>query len=188
MYGCVVDDNYLITMDSLSQLLLIRHSIRRYKNQPVDGDDVRTILEAALLAPSSKSARPWQFIVIEDKEMLARLADCKQFGSKPVASAAFAVVVAVDTTISDVYVEDASVAATLMHLQAADLGLGSCWIQIRNRFAADGESSETVVRDLLGIPEQFSIECIVTFGHIDEERKPVDPEKLLWEKVHVGRW
>lgn len=188
MYGYVVDENDILTMDNLNQLLFSRHSIRRYTDQPIDADAVRTILEAALLAPSSKSARPWQFVVVEDKDTLSRLAECKQFGSKPVASAAFAVVVAVDTTISDVYVEDASVAATLMHLQAADLGLGSCWIQIRNRFAADGESSETVVRELLGIPEQFAVECIVTFGHIAEERKPVDPDKLLWEKIHIGRW
>lgn len=175
-------------MDNLHQLLLQRHSIRRYKDTPVDADDVRTILEAALLAPSSKSARPWQFVVVEDKEMLARLADCKQFGSKPVSTAAFSVVVTADMTKSDVYVEDASIAAVLMHLQAADLGLGSCWIQIRNRFAADGESSETVVRELLDIPEDMAVECIVTFGHIDEERRPVDPEKLLWEKIHIGRW
>ena len=188
MYGYVVNDNPSSPMENLHQLLLERHSIRRYKDQPVSADDVRTILEAALLAPSSKSARPWQFVVVEDKATLASLAGCKQFGAKPISSAAFAVVVTVDTTVSDVYVEDASVAATLMHLQAADLGIGSCWIQIRNRFAADGESSETVVREILDIPEQFSVECIVTFGYIDEERKPVDPSKLLWEKVHIDRW
>lgn len=168
--------------------MLQRHSIRRYKNQPVSADDVKTILEAALLAPSSKSARPWQFVVVEDKDMLTRLADCKQFGTKPVSTAAFAVVVTVDPAKSDVYVEDATVAAIFMHLQAADLGLGSCWIQVRGRFAADGESSETVVRELLDIPEEMAVECIVTFGYIDEQRRPVDPEKLLWEKVHIGRW
>lgn len=175
-------------MENLHQLLLERHSIRRYKNQAVDAEDVRTILEAALLSPSSKSARPWQFVVVEDRDMLVRLADSKQFGAKPIATAAFAVVVTSDTTKSDVYVEDATVAAILMHLQAADLGLGSCWIQIRNRFAADGESSETVVKELLDIPEEMAVECIVTFGYIDELRRPVDPEKLLWEKVHIGRW
>lgn len=168
--------------------MLQRHSIRRYKDQPVSADDVKTILEAALLAPSSKSARPWQFVVVEDKDMLTRLADCKQFGTKPVSTAAFAVVVTVDPAKSDVYVEDATVAAIFMHLQAADLGLGSCWIQVRGRFAADGESSETVVRELLDIPEEMAVECIVTFGYIDEQRRPVDPEKLLWEKVHIGRW
>ena len=168
--------------------MLQRRSIRRYKDQPVSADDVKTILEAALLAPSSKSARPWQFVVVEDKDMLTRLADCKQFGTKPVSTAAFAVVVTVDPAKSDVYVEDATVAAIFMHLQATDLGLGSCWIQVRGRFAADGESSETVVRELLDIPEEMAVECIVTFGYIDEQRRPVDPEKLLWEKVHIGRW
>lgn len=175
-------------MENLHNLLLTRHSIRRYKDEPVDAGDVRTILEAALLAPSSKSGRPWQFVVVEDKEMLARMAECKQFGTKPISTAAFAVVVAVDSTKSDVYVEDATCAALLMHLQAADLGLGSCWIQVRNRFAADGEDSETVIRKLLGIPDDISVECIVTFGHIDETRRPVDPDKLLWEKVHIGKW
>lgn len=175
-------------MDNLHQLLLQRHSIRRYTGLPVDSDAVKTILEAALLAPTSKNARPWQFVVVEDKETLTRLAECKQFGAKPVASAAFAVVVTVNPALSEVYIEDASVAAIMMHLQAADLGLGSCWIQVRGRFAADGEPSENVVRELLAIPDDMVVECIVTFGHIDEQRKPVDPEKLLWEKVHIGSW
>ena len=175
-------------MNNLHQLLLQRHSIRRYTDQPVDSDAVKTILEAALLAPTSKNARPWQFVVVEDKEMLGRLAECKQLGAKPVASAAFAVVVTVNPALNEVYIEDASVAAIMMHLQAADLGLGSCWIQVRGRFAADGEPSENVVRELLAIPDDMVVECIVTFGHIDEQRKPVDPEKLLWEKVHIGSW
>ena len=175
-------------MENLNRLLLERHSIRRYKDQPVDADSVRTILEAALLAPSSKSARPWEFVVVEDKAVLTQLAGCKQMGSKPLAGAAFAVVVTADAARSDVYIEDASVAALLMHLQAADLGIGSCWIQIRNRFAPDGESSEVIVREILGIPEDMAVECIITFGYPDEQRRPVDPEKLLWEKVHIGTW
>lgn len=169
-------------------MLFERHSIRRYTDQPVDADIVKSILEAALLAPSSKSARPWQFVVVEDKDMLARLAECKKMGSKPIAGAAFAVVVTVDSAKSDVFVEDATVAAIMMHLQSTALGVGSCWIQIRNRFAPDGESSETAVKELLGIPEDMTVECIVTFGYSDEQRKPVDPEKLLWEKVHIGQW
>jgi nitroreductase len=175
-------------MENLHQLLLERHSIRRYTDQPLNQDDVKTILEAALLAPSSKSARPWNFVVVEDKTMLERLTACKAFGSKPIAAAAMAVVVLADPAKSDMYIEDASIAAMMMHVQAAALGIGSCWIQIRERFAADGESSETIVRELLGIPENLVVECIVTFGYKDEDRKPVDPSKLLWEKVHIGQW
>ncbi len=81
-----------------------------------------------------------------------------------------------------------SVAAAYIQLQAPALGLGACWIQVRNRFAADGEDAETIVRETLGIPENMVVECIMTIGHPDEERRPVDPEKLLWEKVHIDNW
>lgn len=86
------------------------------------------------------------------------------------------------------YIEDMSIAAAYMQLQATALGLGACWIQVRNRFTADGQDAEDVVRDLLGIPHDYIVECIVTIGHPNEERRPVDPEKLLWEKVHLQKW
>jgi len=175
-------------METLHQLLLERHSIRRYTDAPVDADDVRVILQAALLAPSSKSKRPWQFVVVENRDTLQQLAACKDFGTKPISTAAFAVAVAVDAAQSDCFVEDASIAASFMQLQATALGLGACWIQVRNRFTADGTPAEDIVRETLGIPENLTVECIVTVGHKDEQRRPVDPDKLLWEKVHIERW
>ena len=75
-----------------------------------------------------------------------------------------------------------------MHLQAADLGIGSCWIQVRGRYNAEGEPSEETVQQILGIPQYIKVECIMTFGYKDEVRRPVDPEKLLWEKVHIESW
>ena len=175
-------------MENLHQLLIERHSIRRYTDQPVNAEDVSLILQAALLSPSSKSKRPWQFIVVENRDTLQQLAQCKDFGTKPIATAAFGVVVAVDPSESDCFVEDASIAAAFMQLQATALGLGACWIQVRNRFTADGNSAEDIIRETLGIPEYLTIECIVTVGHKDEQRRPVDPDKLLWEKVHIERW
>ena len=59
------------------ELLLQRHSIRRYTDQPLDPEHVKTILEAGLLAPSSKSARSWQFVVVEDHDTMLRLMECK---------------------------------------------------------------------------------------------------------------
>lgn len=173
---------------NLHELLLQRHSIRRYTEQPLQPDDVKTILEAALLAPSSKSKRPWQFIVVEDKEVLAQLAKAKKVASHPIAGAAMAVVVVSNPEESDVFIEDATIAAVFMQLQAEALGIGSCWIQIRNRFSEDGEPAEVMVQNLLGIPQYLPVECIVTFGHKNEERRAVDPSKLLWEKVHIGTW
>lgn len=175
-------------MENFHDLLINRRSIRRYTDQPIDAEQVRLILEAALMGPSSKSVRPWQFVVVEDREMLNKLAECKDNYAVALNTAPLAVVVTADTTRSDVWVEDASIAAILMQLQAADLGLGSCWIEVRERFRPDGEPSEEYVRELLGIPEHFGVPCIITFGYKDEERRPINPEKLLWEKVHIGRW
>lgn len=175
-------------METFHDLLIRRHSIRRYTDEAVDAEDVRTILEAALLAPTSKNGRPWHFIAVDDKNMLERLSECKPAGAVPLKNCVLAVVVAADPTRSDAWIEDASIAAAFMHLQAEALGLGSCWVQIRGRFTADGIPSEEIVQELLGMPDTMAVECIVTFGHKNEERRPVDTSKLLWEKVHVGKW
>lgn len=175
-------------MESLHDLLINRRSIRRYTDQPLDPEQVKLILEAALMAPTSKSARAWEFVVVEDKDMLLRLSQCKPAGAMPVEKASLAIVVAVDSTATDPWIEDGSVAAAFMQLQAADLGLGSCWIQVRGRFAADGTPSEEYIQESLGMPENMNIVCILTFGHKNEERKPMDTDKLLWERVHIGKW
>jgi len=172
----------------MHELLLRRHSIRRYTAEPIDAGDVKCIIEAALLAPSSKSARPWEFVVVEKREDLEKLAACKANGTRPIATCPLAVVVCADPERSDMYLEDMSIAAAYMQLQATALGLGACWIQVRGRFTADGEDAQDIVRETLGIPPSYVVECIVTLGHPDEQRRPVDPAKLLWEKVHAERW
>lgn len=169
-------------------LLLRRHSIRRYTDQPVDADHVRLILEAALLSPTSKSARPWQFVVVEDKDTLMQLSECKPVAAHALKTCAFAVVVCADPAASNMFLEDCAIASEMMQLQAAALGIGSCWVQVRGRMTASGEPSDAIVRGILGIPDSMEVEDIMTFGYSAENRKPVDPSKLKWEKVHLGRW
>ena len=55
-------------MENFHELLLTRHSIRKYTDEPIAAEDVKTILEAGLMAPSSKRSTAWNFIVVEDKE------------------------------------------------------------------------------------------------------------------------
>lgn len=175
-------------MENFHELLINRRSIRKYTDQPIDPEQVKQILEAALMGPTSKNLRPWQFVVVEDKETMRQLSELKPNYATSIATAPLAVVVTADTTLSDVWVEDASIAAILMQLQAADFGLGSCWVEVRERFRGDGEPAEDYVREVLGIPENFAVPCVITFGHNAEERRPINTEKLLWEKVHVEKW
>jgi len=99
-----------------------------------------------------------------------------------------AVVVLADPAKSDVWVEYASIASLILQLEAEDLNLGSCWIQIRLRQTADGEDSEQYVRRQLGIPDALRVESIVAIGVKEEAKKPFEEEKLQWEKVHLGQY
>lgn len=168
-------------------MLFTRHSIRKYTDEPIDGEHVKLLLEAALLAPSGKSVRPWEFVVVEDKEVLAKMSECRPFGSGPVAKCKLAIVVCGDPGKTDVWVEDCTIAATYIQLQAEALGIGSCWVQIRDRFDKDGDSAQDYISQFVNIPGEQQILCAITLGHPDEQRKPFDLEKLQWEKVHIAQ-
>ena len=175
-------------MENFHDLAMNRRSIRKSTEEPIDPDHVRLILETALLAPTSKSSSSWRFVVVDVKDMRQVLEQCKPAGAAPVGRCPLAVVVCGDTRCSDPWIEDASIAAAFIQLEAADLGLGSCWIQVRGRFTADGIPSEEYVAEALNIPEGVTPLCIITLGHKDELRRSIDPSKLEWEKVKIGHW
>ncbi|ANU64818.1 MULTISPECIES: nitroreductase family protein [Muribaculaceae] len=175
-------------MTSFHDLITNRRSIRRYTDEEISAEDVKTIMEAALMAPTSKSSRPWQFVIVEDAARLEALSKCKEAGAMPIAKAPLAIVVAVDVEASDPWIEDAAIAATFIQLQAQDLGLGSCWIQIRGRYTDRDLESETYVQNVLDMPDTILPVAIITIGHPAEEKKPQNLEKLLWEKVHINEW
>ncbi|MDR3194342.1 MAG: nitroreductase family protein [Tannerella sp.] len=175
-------------MNRFTSLITARRSTRKFTPEPLSAEQAELILKAALMAPTSKSSFSWQFVAVEDKPTLKRLAGCKSVGAAFIEQCALAVVVAGDRTKSDVWIEDASVASIYMQLQAEDLGLGSCWCQVRGRSAGDGADAEQQVRDWLGIPDTFGILSIIGFGHKDQVRKPFDEAHLLWENVHADRW
>lgn len=175
-------------MKSFTELITQRRSIRKFTAAPLEAEEVELILKAGLKSPTSKNAKPWSFLAIEDKELLAQLSLCKKMGSKFIADCSLAVVVAVNPFASSVWIEDGSIASIMMQLQAEDLGLGSCWIQIRDRYTLSDTSSEEYVKDLLDIPMQLQVLSIIAFGRKDQEKPPHDDDKLEWEKVHIGKY
>jgi len=175
-------------MNSFSELITKRRSTRKFTEELLKPDEVELILKAALKSPSSKSSNPWQFIVIEGKEQLEKLSLCKKMGSKLIANCALAIIVLADPLTSDVWIEDASIASIMMQLQAEDLNLGSCWVQIRERHTPNDTSAEDYIKDLCDIPLQMQVLSVVAFGNKAQERAPFDEEKLQWEKVHIGNF
>ena len=175
-------------MENFSELIKTRRSMRQFTDELLSGDEVKLLLRAGLMAPSSKGLHSYEFVVVEDKQMLAALSTCKQVGSDFLAGAPLAIVVLADPSKSDVWIEDASVAATHILLQAEDLGLGACWIQLRERYSADERSSEQIVKSLLSVPDGLRAVCIVAVGHKGMERKPQNEDRLKWEQVHIGQY
>ena len=175
-------------MEDFKTLAQMRRSHRKFTDQEIDADDVRLILRAALMAPTSKGQRAWQFVVVDDKMDLEKLSDAKDMGGQFIKGAPLAIVVLGDPLQNDCWVEDGSIAAISMQYQAEDLGLGSCWVQMRGRGLSDGTTADTVIRGILDIPENLSVLCIIAIGHKADERKPQNEDKLKWENVHVGKW
>jgi Nitroreductase len=174
-------------MKNFESLIISRRSTRKFTEQLISAEDVQKLLQAALLAPTSKNSKSWEFVAVEDKEMLRQLSVCKDSGAAFLEGCTLAIVVLGNKDITDIWVEDASISAAYIQLQAEDLNIGSCWCHIHNRRLGE-MSSEQYVRDMLNIPENFGVLCIIGLGHKDQERKLNDLSKLTWEKVHIGNF
>ena len=171
-------------------LLKKRRSIRRYKQTPLKPEEMQCLVKAALLSPSSRGRQPWEFIMVTDPIVLEKLSVSKPHSAAFLKSAALGVVIVADPGISDVWVEDTSIAATLVHLTAASMDLGSCWIQIRGREHRPGEKAGDYIKNLLEIPEKYEVEAIIAVGYPDEKglaAKGFALQKRTWRNsVRLG--
>ena len=170
-------------MDSFLELCRHRRSIRKYTNQPVEQEKIDYLLRCALMAPSSKRTNPWEFIVVRDEKKLRAMAGCRTYGSQMFNTAMAAIVIALDTSLSDAWMADGAIAAEHILLAAEEQGLGACWCHVYCR-----EASEELIKGLCGIPEDKTVLCIISLGYKDEERKDYDLEKLMYSKIHEDKW
>lgn len=161
-----------------------RRSIRKFAARSVEAEKIELLIEAALRSPSSRGRNPWEFIVVSEPRTLRLLSTAKQHGAEFLAGAPLAIVVAADPACCDVWVEDCAIAAIVVQLTAVSLGLASCWAQIRLRQHGDGRSAEAVVREVVGLPDGYAVDCVIGIGYPDE-KKPAHPRASLpYAKVH----
>ena len=139
-------------MDTFLSLCQHRRSIRKYTSQPVEQEKIDYLLRCALMSPSSKRTNPWEFIVIRDEVTLRALSGARTYGSAMFQTATAAIVVALDTSLSDTWMADGAIAAEHLLLAAEEQGLGACWCQIYNR-----EGAEELVKSLCGVPFRSAI-------------------------------
>ncbi len=169
---------------SLLEIMQKRHSVRRYTGETVSEENLTSILQAGLVSASSRSIRPWEMIVVKNKETLQKMSDCRVGSAKMLAGADAAIVVIAKESASDVWIEDCSIVMSNMHLMADSLGVGSCWIQGRLRTAPDGQTTEEYLRDILGYPADYRLEAILSLGMPQNHAPKTELSELSMDKVH----
>lgn len=168
--------------------LTARRSMRKYSGEPVPQELLERVVRAGLLSASGRKRRPWELVIVRDRDTLEKLAECRDSGAAMLAGADAAIVVLGNPEVADTWIEDCSIIMANMHLEASASGVGSCWIQGRMRTAADGRPTQNYVSELLGIPEPWQLEAILSLGIPAEQPERREFDETLMEKVHKERF
>lgn len=164
-----------------SQLITLRYSVRNYKNTPVESQKLEQVLNAARLAPSAVNFQPWHFIVVTKPENLTKIHltyHREWFRTAPVI-----IIACADHSLSwkrsidgkDSAEIDVAIAVDHMTLQAADLGLGTCWV-------CNFDTQRCA--EALKLPGHIEPVVMVPLGYPVEEEIPSKRRKLLEEIIH----
>lgn len=167
-------------------LIAKRRSIRKFSDRPVPREVVDRLLAEALTAPSARNTRTTRFLVVDNPELVARMADMRDYGSGFMKNAPLAIVVLGDTSTSDLWRENAAISATVLHLACVDEGLGSCWVHIngrpRRKDDPQGETAADYLRTFLPIPDSCEPLCALAIGYSDFTPAPL-PEYVGEERI-----
>ena len=160
-----------------------RRSIRRYKDQPVPEETVREILGAAMMAPSAGNAQPWQFVVITDKQTLAKVKDFNP-NAGMAAKAPLAILICGDLDLEKFpgyWVQDCAAATQNLLLAAQARGLGTVWTGIYPI-----EDRVDNFSRYFGLPPRVIPMALVVIGWPAQKIKGEDRFKP--ERVHRETW
>ena len=156
-----------------------RKSVRKYLNKSVEEDKIDAMVKAGMAAPSGMDRRPWEFVVVTDREALDSMA-AKLPYAKMLTNAPLAIVVCGDTTRSSYWYLDCSAATQNVLLAAEALGLGAVWTA-----AYPYEDRIDVVRQNTGLPENIVPLCVIPIGYPDGPQKAKD--KFDLQLVHRNK-
>jgi nitroreductase len=162
-----------------------RRSVRQYKPDPVPAEAIAEIVAAAFSAPSANNVRPWHLIVVTDKAKRAALAQAHQYAAFSADAPVIMVMCGNECDSDHWWIEDCAAATENAMIQAAALGLGTCWIGIRGSDER-GYEREDLVRELLGIPDCIRVLCTFALGFPAGPGSNRGPGPM--DHVHHEKW
>ena len=172
----------------LKEILKKRRSVRRFLPTAVPREALLDIVNQALTAPSSRNMRTSRFIIVDDKTTIERLSKMRDYGSEFMKDAPAAIIVAADTTKTDLWHENCAISATILQLAVVDAGLASCWVHVEGRPRLkdnpEGEQAIDYLRTFIDLPEDWAVECVIALGYTDYQPKPLpehdDSGSISW--------
>ena len=168
---------------SVLDVIKNRRSVRKYRSAPVEEEKLAMVLEAGRLAPTANNAQQWKFIVVRDKELIKKLVPACG-GQSFIGEAPVILVICAVGDERMMYcgqpaaAVDCSIALSFMILEAAELGLGTCWL---------GYFNNDKVKRVLNIPAGNSVVAVSPLGYADET-PPVRSRKSVSEVVAYDGW
>ncbi len=168
-----------------------RRSVRKFQDKPVPAEAVKQLLQAGMAGPSAVNARPWQFIVVDDRETMDKMADANGRAAQLLKGAPLAIMLCgdLDKAIKmapEYWLVDLGIASQNMVIAAEELGLGSVdlgtWPQEEK---IKGQS------ELFGLPESVVPFLIIAFGYPEEGfERGARPDRPEFDEtsVHYNKW
>lgn len=165
-----------------------RRSIRKYKNMPVEKEIIDELLKVAIIAPTGHNARACEFIVFENEKEVKKLIGIKKAGANFLETAQAGIAVVVNCDKAGTWIEDGSVAAYTIQLKAHEMGLGSCWLQLRDRFSPNDEPSDELFAKIVGLPKNYRVLCFIALGYADKKKPSYTEKDIELSKVHYNKF
>ena len=162
------------------QAIKTRRSIRKYTSQKIETEKIQEILKAGMQAPSARNLQPWQFVVIDDKEILQKLSIAHPYG-KMINGASHAILICGDKTLEkeeSYLIQNCCAATQNMLLAVHELGLGAVWLGVQPR-----EKRIDAISDLLKLPANVFPVALLSLGYPDEKKEAEDrynPVRMHW--------
>lgn len=161
-----------------------RRSIRKFTDQPIEAEKIDRLLRAAMQAPSAANQQAWEFIVVQEKENLAKVAEVSPY-AKPAAGSAVTFVLLADENKMRVptgWEQDMGAAAENMLLEAVHLELGGVWFGV-----ATADFVVENIRNLFELPEHIRPFALISVGYPDGQKNEF-VDRYQADRVHYEKW
>lgn len=165
---------------------LSRRTVRKFKEKKVEKEVVMELMKTALVSPSGRNGKPYEFVVIDDKETIKKLSVSKESGAGFAADAPLMIVIF--GHVNPTWDDDCAIASTIIQLKAHDLGLGSCWIQTKEKVDSEGNATDESIKKILGAPSELKVHNMIALGYPDEEKPAYTDDDADMAKLHFNKF